>query len=376
MTSFNTKANRRIDNNVPSDFTLGDIDLTTGLQVGRYYKENTYIVATYEYRSWETINLPAVSNDTYYKILDHSSNTPGTETTGVIYEGVVLKNYSIEALDEVLSQYVSPVDIKFVTGVTEDNQSHATFYIYYTTDDWATFTYDIIIITYDWSYKSVARSVLSQPITNILSPNQYFVHTVTPATPDVVTDVTLTIDGEQVLTKQISGYTRYTFEVYLPDAIRNLPSRSGDHVLIVGSSRFIIPSDDCGVTYILYYLNELGGWDFLSLRGSSLRSADISRLQYEKRVVSRGSNFATVDYLTTISDRWSLNTSYLDDSGAQKMINLLASNRVYLHDLSSNTIIPVNVTNQSCDYKTYANQGHNFAAYTIEVTASSKKYRV
>ena len=333
-------------------------------------------MATYEFRSWETINLPAVSNDTYYKILDHSSNTPGSETTGVIYEGVVLKNYSIEALDEVLSQYVSPVDIKFVTGVTEDNQSHATFYIYYTTDDWATHSYDIIIITYDWSYRSVARSVLSQPITNILSPNQYFVHTVTPATPDVITDVTLTIDGEQVLTKQISGYTRYTFEVYLPDAIRNLPSRSGDHVLIVGSSRFIIPSDDCGATYILYYLNELGGWDFLPLRGSSLRSADIKRLQYEKRVVSRGSNFATVDYLTTISDRWSLNTSYLDDSGAQKMINLLASNRVYLHDLSSNTIIPVNVTNQSCDYKTYANQGHNFAAYTIEVTASSKKYRV
>ena len=333
-------------------------------------------MATYEFRSWETINLPPVRNNTYYKIFDHQSEKPGPDTQGVVYEGVVMQNYRIEALNEVLSQYVLPDDIKFMTGVTEDNQSHATFYIYYTTDDWATFTYDIIIITYDWSYRNVARSVLSQPITNILSPNQYFVHTVTPATPDVVTNVTLTIDGEQILTKQISGYTRYTFEVYLPDAIRNLPSRSGDHVLIVGSSRFIIPSDDCGASYILYYLNELGGWDFLPFRGSSLHSADISRLQYEKRTVSRGSNFTTVDYLTTISDRWSLNTSYLDDSGAQKMINLLASNRVYLHDLSSNTIIPVNVTNQSCDYKTIANQGRNFAAYTIEVTASSKKYRV
>ena len=187
-------------------------------------------MATYEFRSWETIDLPQVRNNTYYKILDHQSEKPGPDTQGVVYEGVVMQNYRIEALNEVLSQYVSPADIKFVTGVTEDNQSHATFYIYYTTDDWTTFTYDIIIITYDWSYRSVARSVLSQPITNILSQNQYFVHTVTPATPDVVTTVTLTIDGETILTKQISGYTRYTFEVYLPDAIRNLTSRSGDQI--------------------------------------------------------------------------------------------------------------------------------------------------
>lgn len=333
-------------------------------------------MATYEFRSWETINLPAVSNDTYYKILDHSSNTPGPETTGVIYEGVVLKNYSIEALDEVLSQYVSPADIKFVTGVTEDNQSHATFYIYYTTDDWATFTYDIIIVTYDWSYRSTARSVLSQPITNILSQNQYFVHTVTPATPDVVTTVTLTIDGETILTKQISGYTRYTFVVYLPDAIRNLTSRSGDHILIVGSSRFIIPSDDCGATYILYYLNELGGWDFLPFRGSSLHSADINRLQYERRTVAGSIEFSTVDYMTNIKDRWSLNTQYLDDIGSQKMINLLASNRVYLQDLASDLIIPVNITSQSCEYKTFANNGRRLVAYTVEAAASSKKYRV
>ena len=82
-----------------------------------------------------------------------------------------MQNYRIEALDEVLSQYVLPDDIVFQSGVSVDDKSHATFYIYYTIDDWETFTSDIIIITYDWSYTKTPRMILSQPITTALSPN-------------------------------------------------------------------------------------------------------------------------------------------------------------------------------------------------------------
>lgn len=333
-------------------------------------------MATYEFRSWETINLPLVRNNTYYKILDHQSDKPGPDTQGVVYEGVVLQNYRIEALNEVLSQYVLPADIAFTSGVSVDDKSHATFYIYYTIDDWETFTFDIVIITYDWSYTKTPGMILSRPITTALSPNQYFVYTVTPATPDVVTNVELAIDGQVIMSRQISGYNRYTFVVYLPDALDKLPERVGERVLTIGPARFTIGTNDCGFSYMLYYLNELGGWDFLPFRGSSLHSADISRLQYERRTTAGSTDFSTVDYMTTIKDRWSLNTQYLDDIGSQKMINLLASNRVYLQDLASDLIMPVNITSQSCEYKTFANNGRRLVAYTVEAAASSKKYRV
>lgn len=287
-----------------------------------------------------------------------------------------MQNYRIEALNEVLSQYVLPDDIVFASGVSVDGKSHATFYIYYTIDDWETFTSDIVIITYDWSYTKTPRMILSQPITTALSPNQYFVYTVTPTTPDVVTNVELAIDGQVIMSRQISGYNRYTFVAYLPDTLDKLPERVGESVLTIGPARFMIGTNDCGFSYMLYYLNELGGWDFLPFRGSSLHSADISRLQYERRTVAGSIDFATVDYMTTIKDRWSLNTQYLDDTGSQKMINLLASNRVYLQDLASDLIIPVNITSQSCEYKTVANNGRRLVAYTVEAAASSKKYRV
>ena len=139
-----------------------------------------------------------------------------------------MQNYRIEALNEVLSQYVLPADIAFTSGVSVDDKSHATFYIYYTIDDWETFTSDIVIITYDWSYTKTPRAILSQPITTALSPNQYFVYTVTPITPDVVTNVELAIDGQVIMSRQISGYNRYTFAVYLPDTLDKLPERVGE----------------------------------------------------------------------------------------------------------------------------------------------------
>jgi hypothetical protein len=36
----------------------------------------------------------------------------------------------------------------------------------------------------------------------------------------------------------------------------------------------------------------------------------------------------------------------------------------------------VNVTNSSCDLKTYKNQGRKMATYNVEVSASQPKYRM
>ena len=347
-------------------------------------------MAIYEKRSWETLNLPAVSGDTYFRILDHSVNTdPSEETTGVIYDGLVLDGFGIQNLNEILSQYVNPTPIVFSTSVQQDNGSHSTFYIYYTQDDWSTWTYDTVIITYDWSYENVSRSVLSDPIINLVDNRQFFLYTIKPGSPDIINTITMKIGDITVFTQQISGYTYYNFVAdmnsqtypgeftyaYSYDFFvdRTVPIE-GVNKITIGPSLYYV-TNTC-YKYCLYYLNQYGGWDSLLFRGRELQTDDLSRLSYKKNYVAQSTDFHKVDYLTTLQERWSLNTSFLDNIESSKMINLMASNKIYIHDLDTGHISPVNITNSNCEHKTYANQGRKMATYTIEVSASQPKYRI
>ena len=58
-----------------------------------------------------------------------------------------------------------------------------------------------------------------------------------------------------------------------------------------------------------------------------------------------------------------------------KMYHLLESTQVYLHNLETDEIIPVVITDTSCVYKTYSNQGNTRFYYTINVEASNYKIR-
>ena len=347
-------------------------------------------MATYEKKSWETLNLPAVSGDTYFRILDHSVSTdPSSETSGVIYDGLVLDGFGIQNLNEILSQYVNPASISFISSVQEDNNSHSTFYIYYTQDDWTTWTNDVVIITYDWSYENGSRAVLSDPIINLIDNRQFFIYTVKAGTPDVSQTITVKIENNTVSSFTVSGYTYYNYVhdmsivdypgefsyAYSYDFFidRTIPIY-GVNKLTIGSSTYYV-TNTC-YRYCLYYLNQYGGWDSILFRGRELKTDDLSRLSYKKNYVANSTDFHKVDYLTTINEKWSLNTSFLNNMESSKMINLMASNRLYIQDLETSFIAPVNITNSNCEHKNYKNQGRKMATYTIEVAASQPKYRV
>ena len=102
-------------------------------------------MASYSYRTWETINLPTVNTDTYFIILDHAaSGDPSSVTNGVIYSGLIMKNYGIKNLNEILSQHIYPQEVSFsASGYTQlDTGMTKTFYVYYTYNDWASWTND------------------------------------------------------------------------------------------------------------------------------------------------------------------------------------------------------------------------------------------
>lgn len=347
-------------------------------------------MATYEKKSWETLNLPPVSGDTYFRILDHSVNTdPSEETSGVIYDGLILDGFGIQNLNEILSQYVNPTPISFISQLQPDNASHSIFYIYYTQNDWQTWTNDFVVINYDWSYTNDARSVLSDPIINLVDNRQFFVYTIKDGTPDTQTTITMKIGNIVVTSFQISGYTYYNFVQDLSTSTypgeftyaysydffvdRSVPIE-GIYKITIGPSIYYV-TNTC-YKYCLYYLNQYGGWDSLLFRGRELQTDDLSRLSYKKNYVAGSTDFHKVDYLTTIQEKWSLNTSFLDDTESSKMINLMASNKIFIHDLEEGYIAPVNITNSNCEHKNYRNQGRKMATYNIEVSASQPKYRI
>lgn len=336
---------------------------------------------TYNFYTFQTINLPTVAEDTYFLIFDHPfSGEDPSEDYSYMYSGYVLAGNSIKNLNEILSQYVKPREISFslATFIQQDSSLRKTFYVYSTTpeEDWETYTQDNIVLTYFWDYDydfeyDTRLIYMSDPILPMVDNRQFIMNTRRATSFDVTETITITIDGEWNGQYSAYGFTAYN---YIRDAATLNVNEPG-HILGIGSQNYEIITDGC-FNYCLYYLNQYGGWDTLLFRGKELQTDNINRLSYKKDYVVNSLDFHKVDYLTKINSKWTLNTSYLDDLQSSKMINVIGSNRLYLHDLESGRIMPVNITNATCDHKTYKNQGRKMSVYNLEVSASQEKYRI
>lgn len=348
-------------------------------------------MASYSYKSWETINLPVVSESTYFRILDHQAEHPETETSGVIYDGFIISGYYIQNLNEILSQYVKPYELYFISSLQPDSATERTFYIYYTRNGWNTTTMDDITISYDWSYKNSTSDVLSDPIYDLVDVRQYLLYSFHPI--ELPYTFLVRIGGNLVVDSYNLEYAmNYNYVKKLSD----IAQFSGQFSLAYSYSFFVgatdsLPLEETADLYVggrkytmahtcyrycLYYLNQNGGWDSLLFSGKVMQQDNLSRLSYKKNYIAGSWDFNKVDYLTTIQEGWQLTTSFLDDQHSDKMINLFASNRIFLHDLDEDKIIPVNMVTQKCEHKTYKNQGRQLYTYTVEVNSSQPKYRI
>ena len=120
--------------------------------------------------------------------------------------------------------------------------------------------------------------------------------------------------------------------------------------------------------YALYYVNEFGGWDFLVMQGGFKRIDRYKRYQMKRKYDnSVDINRGTVDYANEETFAYELRTPYLTDDQASRMHHLLGSNQVYMYDLDSSFAYPVNIKDNSCEYKTYKNNGCKMVQYIINV---------
>lgn len=240
-----------------------------------------------------------------------------------------------------------------------------------------------IIFFNDWSYKDTDLTsgyFLSDPITGLIDPRQYVMASWLLPTGEGIVNRFYYKDGIQTATDVTlkSGINGYTFV----ENITNLQLGCGDYIVMafvvsgtISQKQIKYTIDNTGKDYVLYYVNAAGGWDSLLIEGNVKKTDEFESESYIKRVLRPSTEFARNKYLNTITSSWTLYTGYLNDEQASKMYNLLESTQVYLHNLKDNTITPVLITDTSCEYKTYTNQGKNKFYYTINVESSQDNYR-
>ena len=140
-------------------------------------------------------------------------------------------------------------------------------------------------------------------------------------------------------------------------------------------SRVYYPVGSC-YKYALYYVNAFGGWDQFLLEGNDMEVDEVVRyireVEYDNTsIVNRGMD----NYVNEVKKSWTLHSGLLTDDQASRMHHLINSPLVYLCHISSGDMIPVIMKTNTCEYKTFKNQGRRMVEYTLEVELAQNRIR-
>lgn len=341
-------------------------------------------MADFNFKCWETMNVEDwyfPSSDVNFIILDHESEAP-YEDANILYSGVkpsILTNF--QNLENILAPKLELTT--FPDGyypVLFGENRKKTFYLYEsaTYDDWSYFETITIDVEYDWSYieNRAYTSDLSDPIEYKVDPRQYLTWTCRQTVPGTQENIEVDVNGVNVFWIAMTQETeQYTLHLLTGDYAGYT---EGTEITI--NDRINLELTNMCNDYCIYYLNDMGGWDWLLLKEKTLKKDKLNRLSYKGQYTQQNlypykrRNKNT--YTTIINENWEMSTGWLNDIQSSKMHNLLESNQVVLHNLSTGILTPVLVTNSNVDYKTYKNQGRKLYSYTIELESSNPKYRL
>lgn len=317
------------------------------------------IVATINQYGNTTTHISPIWKDVFFSDSADVFTEYHIELNGdLIYGGKAYKYPDASGIEwsvnDVVSNYLGN-GITFQNGIQQIPNYCKTFYIY--TNNGASYSEKFYN---SWAYKDTDY-MLSDPIDYRVDPRQWL----------PVSFLSTNFNSIQV------GNTAYTAPSSdngwtVMTNLRSLTLDCGGYFTVTpytGSQmNFKI---DCG-DFVLYYANAYGGWDSLLVKGTSKKTDNIEHYNYRKKTKNR-SEFSKVNYQNVITPTWSLNTGITVNG--QKMYHLLESPTVYLHNLETNEIVPVVITNSTCEYLTYTNNGKKPYFYTITVEESQLKIR-
>jgi hypothetical protein len=129
-------------------------------------------------------------------------------------------------------------------------------------------------------------------------------------------------------------------------------------------------------THALYYVNAYGGWDFLLMQGRSTETDSYTRHEHKREYDNRDvMNRGTKNYLNEIKKSFVLQTGWLIGNEASRIHHLLGSTEVYMFEIQTQRMIPVTITDNSCKYKTFQNEGGKLVEYEINVKVAKEMIR-
>ena len=231
-------------------------------------------------------------------------------------------------INEVCSDFVSPLNIELEYRtepiVYEHTDAIKTFEVVDTETDELLGSYTFI---YDWSYDSHNFGTLSKPINN----------------------------------KTALGM--FKFNSYVKDG------KVYTEVSVEQTDK------GCGKEWAMYYVNSYGGWDSLLIEGSVVRKDSYVRHKTD-RVINNNlvSDFGSKIYQTNIVPAYTITTGWLNDTQSEILArNVFGTPIMYLHNLISGEIIPVNITDGDATHKTFRNNGNKLVNYTINVQSAQEK---
>lgn len=126
---------------------------------------------------------------------------------------------------------------------------------------------------------------------------------------------------------------------------------------------------------LLKYVNAYGAVDFFLVEGVAKKSDKITRATYEKDAAALSSDYEGKDYQNEMVAEWTGTTGWLTDEQSLRMKNLVESVEVYMIDTQTGLEVPVQMTDNGLQYKTFASNGRKMVNYTLQWTESQKKIR-
>lgn len=226
----------------------------------------------------------------------------------------------------------------------------------------------------DWSYGEDSEIVgntlnyTSRPIQLVVDPRQYFVASVGNLSASESAEWAIRLKGIYIA----RVYTNVMSAVF-----RDIPviAKDGDPITIAGVDAPSYTIRKTCAQYALYYLNAVGGWDYLLLMGNVVRENDYERVSMRQHANNLTYQHGEIVVSEKVNATWKLYTDNLNDAQWALMHHLTGSPQIYLHDLDGGAVIPVNITDTKQSYRTYKNQGKKMTFAEIHVKASQQRYR-
>jgi hypothetical protein len=146
-------------------------------------------------------------------------------------------------------------------------------------------------------------------------------------------------------------------------------------VEVTTQGNIIADIEDTCYDYCLYYCNAYGGWDSLLIDGNVKKTDKIDSKYYTRDYDNNTTQSEKTKFANVINTEYILYTGWFTDAEQSRLHHLLESTEVYLHNLNTDEIVPVNITNNTCEYKTFTNNGKKKFSNTINVEVAQTRIR-